>query len=396
MPPRRIRIAFLAQYLSIGGIETRLLKLLRALDPERYAPVVLCAADDGLLADEVRALGVSILVTPGLRPISRAVQALAVPRVLLAAGVARFDVVVSFLATSQPFEVWLARFGCRRGGFLYALMNRDRLGVERYWRQRQALAARIVAVSRRTAEFFHPPCDAAWAKLAVIPNGIDLRRFAPAAGAVAEGRAAFGLPAEGCLFVYPARIAPQKQHEVLLEVAERVARHPPGAHFVLAGQDKRDGWLQAEIARRGLARSVTWLGPVHDLERLLPLCDALLLTSAWEGCPNALLEGMACGLPAVVTRSGAEEFVAEGETGFCVEVGDAARCAEQVLSLAGDGERRRRMGRNARAWMERHGSLETMLARWFAEFDALAAGTPRPPTHAHAPSTRNDAHELPP
>lgn len=392
MPPRRIRIAFLAQYLSIGGIETRLLKLLRALDRERYQPCVLCAADDGLLADEVRALGVPLLVTPGLRPISRVVQALAVPRVLMAAGQARFDIVVSFLATSQPFEVWLARFGCRRGGFLYALMNRDRLGVERYWQRRRALAARIVAVSRRTAEFFYPAGDPAWPKLTVIPNGVDLHRYAPPTGSVAEGRASFGLPAKGCLFVYPARIAPQKQHEVLLEVAERVAHHP-GVHFVLAGQDKRGGWLQAEIARRGLDPVITWLGPVHDLERLLPLCDALLLTSAWEGCPNALLEGMACGLPGVVTRSGAEEFVVEGETGFCVEVGDATHCAEQVLALAGDGERRRRMGRNARAWMEQHGSLETMLARWFAEFDALAPGTPHPSAHTHAPSRSNDAHE---
>lgn len=369
--PRRIRVAFLVQYLSIGGIETRLLKLLRAIDRERYEPWVLCAADDGLQAYAFKSLGVPVVVTAGLRPISRLVQAIAVPRVLASVGFRRFDLVVSFLATSQPFEVWLARFGCRRGAFMFTLMNRYHLGVERYWLLRKTLAARIVAVSRRTAEFFYPVGDDAWSKLRIIPNGVDLRRFTPGKPSAA-GRAAFGLPAGSLLFVYPARIAPQKQHEVLLDVASRVAVQDPRVHFVFAGQDKRDGWLQAEITRRGLVGSVTWVGPVHDLHRLLPQCDALILTSGWEGCPNALLEGMACGLPGVVTRSGAEEFVVEGETGFSVDVGDTMTCAERVLALAADPELRARMGRSARHWMEQHGSLELMLGRWFAEMDTLS------------------------
>lgn len=373
----RIRIAFLVQYLSIGGIETRLLKLLRAIDLSRFDPVVLCGRDDGLQAAAFKALGVPVLATPGLLPVSRLVQAAALPRILWDARTARFDLVVSFLATSQPFEVWLARLACRRGGFMYALMNRLHLGVEHYWRQRAALASRVVAVSRRTAEFFYPPGDPVWEKLQVIPNGVDLGRFAPAdAVRRAAARAALGLPATAVLFAYPARIAPQKQHEVLLDVAERVAGRDSRIHFVLAGQDKREGWLQAEIVRRGLGGQVTWLGPMQEVEPLLAASDALILTSAFEGCPNALLEGMAMGLPGVVTRSGAEEFVDEGETGFAVPLGDAQALAERVLALAADSGLRGRMGRAARAWMERQGSIERMLAEWFAVFEALARRGP--------------------
>jgi len=368
----RIRIAFLVQYLSIGGIETRLLKLLRAIDRDRFDPVVLCGRDDGLQAEAFKSLGVPVLATPGLLPVSRVIQAAALPRVLWAARTARFDVVVSFLATSQPFEVWLARLACRRGGFMYALMNRLHLGVEAYWRQRAALAARVVAVSRRTAEFFYPPGDPVWDKLQVIPNGVDLVRFAPVDPARRRAaRAALGLPADAVIFAYPARIAPQKRHELLLDMAQQVAGRAPHAHFALAGQDKREGWLQAEIARRGLDATVTWLGPVHEVEHLLAASDALILTSTFEGCPNALLEGMACGLPGVVTRSGAEEFIVEGETGFSAPVGDAAGLAEHVLKLAGDASLRERMGRNARLWMEQHGSIDRMLNAYFALFEEL-------------------------
>lgn len=369
------RIAFLVQFLSIGGIETRLLKILRSIDRNRFEPFVLCARDDGLQADAFKALGVAILVTPGLLAVNRARQAGAVPQVLWAARVPRFDLVVSFLAFSQPFEVWLARFGCRRGGFMYALMNRDRQGVEPYWRQRTACAARIVAVSRKTAEFFHPPEDPAWAKLQVIPNGVDLGRFTPCdASTRHRARAALGLPESAIIFAYPARIAPQKRHEDLLDLAERMVTQAPFVHFALAGQDRRNGWLQAEIARRGLGAMVTWLGPVQEVEHLLAASDALILTSAWEGCPNALLEGLACGLPAVVSHSGAEEFVVEGETGYSLPIGDVEGLASRVLDLARDDVRRNQMGAQARRWMERHGSLDTMLARWFQVFEELGKG----------------------
>lgn len=367
----RKRIAFLAQYLSIGGIETRLLKILRAIDRERFEPWLICARDDGLQAPAFKALGVPILVTSGLLAINRTFQAIEVARVLRAARVRRFDAVVSFLGTSQPFEVYLARFGCRPRGFLYALVNRDRMGVEPYWTMRKALAARIVAVSRGTALAYYPPSDPAWDKLRVIPNGVDLDGYRPRPKARAAARQAFGLPADDLLFVYSARVAPGKGHEALLEVATRIAASAPGAHFVIAGQDKRDGWLQAEVARRGLGASVTYLGAVHDMPRLLAACDGVLLLSPREGCPNALLEGMACGLPAIVTHSGAEEFVVEGETGFSVPVDDVDALTDRVLRLVNDPEWRTGMGRNARGWMERHGSNEVMLAAWFEEFEAL-------------------------
>jgi len=368
---KRKKIAFLAQFLSIGGIETRLLKILRSIDRELFEPWLICARDDGLQAPAFKALGIPILVTPGLLGINRVRQVVAVPRVLHAAGVRRFDALVSFLGTSQPFEVYLARYGCRPGGFLYVLVNRDRFGVESYWRRRKALASRIVAVSRGTALAYYPPDDLAWEKLRVIPNGVDLDAYRPRPEEREATRQAFGLPSDGLLFVYPARVAPGKGHESLLEVAGRVSVCAPRAHFVVAGQDKRNGWLQAGILRRGLGASVTYLGAVHDMPRLLAACDGVLLLSPREGCPNALLEGLACGLPAVVTHSGAEEFVVEGETGFAVPVDNVEALTDRVLRLLNDAALRARMGYRARQWMECHGSIETMLTAWFEEFSGL-------------------------
>lgn len=366
-----IRIGFLAQYLSIGGIETRLLKILRAIDRDRFEPWLICARDDGLQASAFKALNIPILVTSGLLPINRLLQALAVPKVLKAAGVRRFDAVVSFLGTSQPFEVYMARFGCRPGGFLYALVNRDRFGVESYWTKRKALASRIVAVSHGTALSYYPPGDPAWVKLRIIPNGVDLDAYRPRADQREGARRAFGLPLVDLIFVYPARVAPGKGHEALLEVAARVPAGAAGVHFAVAGQDKRDGWLQAEIARRGLGAAVTYLGAVQDMPRLFAACDGILLLSPREGCPNALLEGLACGLPAVVTQSGAEEFVVEGGTGYGVPVDDLDALTERILRLASEPALRARMGRNARVWMEERGSNEVMLAAWFELFAEL-------------------------
>jgi glycosyltransferase involved in cell wall biosynthesis len=104
--------------------------------------------------------------------------------------------------------------------------------------------------------------------------------------------------------------------------------------------------------------------------------DLLLLTSDFEGLPNALIEAQGLGLPAVATRCdfGPDEVVADGETGVLVPTGDPEALTAAVAALLGDPERRRRMGEAAARRARELFGLERVLPHWEALLEEAARG----------------------
>ena len=362
---KKIRIAFVTQFLSVGGIETRLLKLLTHIDRTRYDPVLICARDDGLGAARFKALGIPIVTTRGLLALPRPVQYLELVRLLLRQRLRRFDILLSFSATSSPFENALARTAVKSGGYLFGLVINHRMGRDQDWVVREKLAHRIISVSRNSVAGIFPNQDFG-EKLKVIYNGVDLHVFDRTRYPM--GRARFSVEKDTFVIGCVARLAPQKRYDVLLAALERLKKRNVRFHCLVAGQDRLDGRFQEYVASADLGGNVTYLGPVSDVPELLAACDVMALTSDNEGCPNSVLEAMATGIPVVVTRSGAEEFVVEGKTGFVVPLGDAEAVADRLQVLADDSALRTRMGANARQWIAKNASLDKMLQEYFLLF----------------------------
>ena len=103
------------------------------------------------------------------------------------------------------------------------------------------------------------------------------------------------------------------------------------------GEEKKS--LETQALRLGLETKVRFLGRLDRLQipRYFAACDALILGSLTEGSGNVALEAMACGRPVVATDSGGPpEYVADGETGFVVPVGDVPAMADRVGRLLHD------------------------------------------------------------
>ena len=111
---------------------------------------------------------------------------------------------------------------------------------------------------------------------------------------------------------------------------------PPGFTLLIAGEGPERGALEALIDRHGLADRVRLLGarPHEELPELYGAADALVLASSREGWANVLLEGMACGTPAVATEIwGNPEVVARPEAGILMTERSAKGVADAVKSL---------------------------------------------------------------
>jgi glycosyltransferase involved in cell wall biosynthesis len=182
-----------------------------------------------------------------------------------------------------------------------------------------------------------------------LHHGLDLAAVAAWGGG--DGvRAELGIPGDAPIVGNVANFKPAKDHTTLLRAAARVREALPGVRFLLVGQGPLESETRRLAAELGLDRTVVFAGFRSDAQRLAAAFDVFTLASTYEGLPIALVEAMALGRPAVVTRvGGTPEVVTDGVQGLLVPPRDPAALADGLLRLLGDPELRARMGAAGRA-----------------------------------------------
>lgn len=131
-----------------------------------------------------------------------------------------------------------------------------------------------------------------------------------------------------------ARLATQKQLDGLLRAFARVVEVIP-ARLLILGEGPLRGELEHLAQELGIAAAVSMPGYDPNPYRYLAKCDLFVLASAWEGCPIALQEAMACGAAVVVTDApgGMKDLIADGKDGVMVLTGDPDALAAGMLQI---------------------------------------------------------------
>jgi glycosyltransferase involved in cell wall biosynthesis len=188
-------------------------------------------------------------------------------------------------------------------------------------------------------------------KLAFVPNPLRT-----ADGAETAAKAGPAVVAAG-------RLHPQKGFDVLLEAFAKVRRNNPDWRLVILGEGALEEPLKAQAKSLGIEEVVDWMGFVADPFPWYRAADIFALPSRHEGTPNALLEAMSCGAPAVVSDAVAGELVADGVSGLVVRAGDAAALAEALEKLMRDASLRKSLGEAGCARIAAQ-SPDDALAAW--------------------------------
>ncbi len=150
---------------------------------------------------------------------------------------------------------------------------------------------------------------------------------------------------------------------------------PGAAQVILQNPLTRKVLRPTQAAELGVADRVHFLGHRADVPALYGRATLGVLCSTAEGMSNAVMEGMAAGLPMVVTRVGGNpELVADGERGLVVPPLRPQALSEAFGVLLADRERGRRMGAEARAFVERELSLERLVRRHDVLYRRVARG----------------------
>ncbi|WP_380638107.1 glycosyltransferase [Saccharothrix lopnurensis] len=204
----------------------------------------------------------------------------------------------------------------------------------------------------------------------VIPNAVF-----PQAERVdrAVVRAVHGVGRDVPVALCPARLEPQKRHDVLLEAW---ARLDPDAVLWLAGDGSRRDVLEKLTAELGITDRVRFLGNRCDVPDLLAAADVTVLTSDWEGMPLAVLESLAAGRPVVATDVDGVRQALAGGGGIVVPPRDPGATAEALRRLLDDPGVRADLGAEGRASVRRVHDPDALM-RSYDELLRTAIGDER-------------------
>jgi glycosyltransferase involved in cell wall biosynthesis len=169
-------------------------------------------------------------------------------------------------------------------------------------------------------------------------------------------------------FVAVARLNTQKNYPMMIRAFARAAEHDPSCTLDIygAGTTEKVQTVQELINSLGLEDRVRLCGWRKDISDILTQYDAFLMSSDYEGMPNALAEAMAAGLVCLSTncRTGPKDMITSGINGILAEVGDETSFAQGIQTiLEMDQNQRAAMGQQARASILEMCSEENTLAR---------------------------------
>lgn len=157
--------------------------------------------------------------------------------------------------------------------------------------------------------------------------------------------------ASGCeahKIVTVGRLNQQKNHALLLcAFAEFWKDHPEYELFVYGGGPEKKN-LKELAKKHGIENQVHFEGYCMDIHERIKDAEFFVLSSDFEGLPNALMEAMAMGIPCVSTAcTGAEELIIDGENGLLVPVGDKESLWKAMEKLSESEALRKTLSMNA-------------------------------------------------
>ncbi|MFI4874245.1 MAG: glycosyltransferase [Blastopirellula sp. JB062] len=357
----KIRLALVITELEVGGAERCAANLACRLDRSEFDVMVVSlasrpAAGRDRLVRQLQEQGVNVQF---LRCDSKWRLPIAVRR--LARLLRQFDPQVTHSFLFHANVAASLALGNRRTTKLIHGLRVVEQGAWRRWLQSyySRQADLTLVVSRRLKQFAETVLQV---RALVTPNGVDLTEFD---GQIEfNGQVADAATERRRRMIAVGRLDPQKGFDRLLDALQDVLRHSDDWVLQIAGAGPQEASLKERARKLNLENCVQFLGRRSDVPQLLADADLFVLSSRWEGMPNALIEAMAARLPVVATDvEGVAQLLGPESAAQLAAADDPAALVGRVVALMGDEKLREKLGKANRARIEAHFTLDKMVRR---------------------------------
>lgn len=161
------------------------------------------------------------------------------------------------------------------------------------------------------------------------------------------------------------RFVPEKGFDLLLQAFAKLKDNYPQWTLTILGDGKLRPELESLRKELGLSDRVYFPGMVNDTYTFLQQADIFIMSSRFEGFPNAICEAMACGLPVISTDcpSGPREIIRDGIDGILVPNEDVSALAAAIERLISNEQERNSLAVRAIEITERF-SVKKIMEMW--------------------------------
>ncbi len=353
------RLLYLVGQLGLGGLERQLLYLLESMDRRKYQPVVAVWGNspNEHYAPLIRALDIPVIAL-GARP-TRLAKFQALYRLV---SDLRPEVIHSYTFYTNIAAWWVAQgtasipIGSVRNTYT---LDREAAGklfgrLCGRWPSAQIYNSFNAEREARQSGAICQP-----SRIYVVTNGIDLDRFS-----------AKPHPEQGYVLAVGSMYE-KKRWDRLIRAVARLSRLGLQLEVRHAGVGPLQQQLEALAKSLDVGHQFRFLGARYDIPDLFAGAAFLVHSAENEGCPNVIMEAMACGRAVVATDAGDAPYLMDnGKTGFVVPKEDEGALADRMATLLKDRDLCRRMGDAGRTKAEQVFGLERLRSETFSAYQA--------------------------
>jgi len=354
-PGQACRLLYVVGQLRPGGLERQLHLLLQGMDRERYLPAVVVWSfrEEEIYVRLIRDLGISLYpIDPGMSPFAKLIAFRHLVAQIKPEVVHSYSFHTNLPAWSATLGTSALAIGAVRSSLECEKSCGLMLGIlSARWPRTQIYNNLAAAQTARNHGGLFVP-----RRISVVRNGIDLKQFQKFP-LTSNGRARIlGI---GSLFEL-------KRWDRLLKAA--LDLKTMGLDFeveIVGGGPLRDS-LQQLAQDLGVMDVVKFTGHADDVPSLLASSTFLVHTSDIEGCPNVVMEAMACARAVVATNVGDIPLIVDnGKTGFIVGCADHAQLVECLATLIANRDLCNKMGEAGRTKAEQEFGMARLVQETF-------------------------------
>ena len=265
------------------------------------------------------------------------------------------DILISFMAEPN-FRALTACIGLRAKNLISVRNDPDREYPNAIYRILAKTLYRLadgVVFQTKDAQKWFPPIIQA--RSCIILNPVEQEFFDASFDGIRRDVISVG------------RLVPQKNYAMLIRAFASIANQIEDDLYIYGEGELREE-LEALVREMHMDSRIFLLGAARDVAETIKGAKLFVLSSDYEGLPNALMEAMALGLPCIATDcpcGGPRELLGEGEYGVLTPVGDVNALADTMANLLGHPQKLKQLG--ARALLRSNAfESDSVYACWYA------------------------------